>query len=162
VDGSLDRYKTCWVLRGFTHRPGVDYNETFRPVHNVLLTLALSRSWSGHQLDVKNAFLCGTSTETIYCSQPTSFVDPAHPDMVCKLNKFLYGLKKAPCAWYSRFATYMLSHGFVEAKSNTSMFIFQRSSDTMYLLLYVDDIMLIASSSAPCTGSSLPFSMSLT
>ena len=32
ADGTLERYKTRWVLRGFTHRPGVDYDETFSPV----------------------------------------------------------------------------------------------------------------------------------
>jgi hypothetical protein len=84
ADGSLDRYKACWVLRGFTQRAGVDYDETFNPVikHAIVrtvLTLAVSRGWPVHQLDVKNAFLHGTLSETIDCSQPTGFVDPAHP-----------------------------------------------------------------------------------
>jgi hypothetical protein len=98
-----------------------------------------------HQLDVKNAFLHGTLTETVYCSQPTGFVDEAHPDLVCRLNRSLYGLKQAPQAWYSRFASYLASIGFVEAKSDTSRFIYQRGDDTVYLLLYVDDIVLTAS-----------------
>jgi hypothetical protein len=42
--------------------------------------------------------------------------------------------------WYNRFASYLLSLGFVEAKSDTSLFIFHQGSDTVYLLLYVDDI----------------------
>jgi hypothetical protein len=41
---------------------------------------------------------------------------------------------------------YLLTLGFVEAKFNTSLFIFYRGADTIYLLLYVDDIVLIASS----------------
>jgi hypothetical protein len=32
ADGTLERYKVRWVLRGFTQRLGVDYDETFRPV----------------------------------------------------------------------------------------------------------------------------------
>jgi hypothetical protein len=68
--------------------------------------------------------------------------------MVCRLNKFLYGLKQAPRAWYSRFASFLLSLGFVEAKSDTSVFIYRRGADMVYLLLYVDDIVLIASSDA--------------
>jgi hypothetical protein len=82
-----------------------------------ILTIALSRSWT-HRLDVKNVLLYRTLTETVYCSQPTGFVNHAHPDMVCKLIKYPYGLKQSHCAKYNRFATYMLSLGFTKAKSN--------------------------------------------
>jgi hypothetical protein len=61
------------------------------------------------------------------------------------LNHSLYGLKKAPRAWYSRFTAYLASIDFVEAKSDTSLFIYRRGEDTIYLLLYIDDIVLTAS-----------------
>jgi hypothetical protein len=69
-----------------------------------------------HQLDVNNAFLYGTLTETAYFSQPADFVNPTHPKLVCRLNKSLYGLKQVPRAWYYCFASYLVSLGFVEAK----------------------------------------------
>ncbi|XP_066323655.1 uncharacterized mitochondrial protein AtMg00810-like [Miscanthus floridulus] len=97
-------------------------------------------------LDVKNAFLHGTLNETVYCAQPTGFADTSRPDLVCRLNKSLYGLKQAPRAWYHRFASYLISLGFVEAKFDTSMFIYRNGSDMAILLLYVDDIILTASS----------------
>lgn len=71
-----------------------------------------------------------------------------HPDFVCRRIKSLYGLKQAPRAWYSRFATQIVSLGFVEAKSDTSLFVYHHGSDTAYLLLYVDDIILTASSTS--------------
>jgi hypothetical protein len=92
---------------------------------------------------VKNAFLHGTLSETV----PTGFANLAKPYLVCRMNKFLYGLKQAPRAWYSKFATYLTSLGFIEAKSDTLHFILHRGPDMVYLLLYVDDIILTASSS---------------
>jgi hypothetical protein len=150
-DGSLERYKARWVLRGFTQRPGIDFDEIFSPVVKpatirTVLTVALFHNWHVHLLDVKNAFLHGTLDETVYCVQPAGFVDSSQPDHVCHLNKSLYELKQAPRAWYSRFATHILSLGFVSAKSDTSLFIYQHGHDTIYLLLYVDDIVLTASS----------------
>jgi hypothetical protein len=117
-NGSLDRYKARWVLRGFTQRPGMDYYETFSPVVKfatvrAILSLALSWNWAIHQLDVKNAFLHGTLTETVYCSQPIGFIDAANLDLVCRLNRSLYGLKQAPWAWYSRFGLHRLRQGQV-------------------------------------------------
>ena len=135
----------------FTQRPGIDYEETFSPVVKpatvrVVLTLAMSHSWPIHQLDVKNAFLHGTLTETVYYEQPSGFVDSSRPNYVCKLNRSLYGLKQAPRAWYIRFAHHITSLGFVEAKADTSLFIYRCGADTGFLLLYVDDIVLNASS----------------
>jgi hypothetical protein len=111
-----------------------------------VLFLAISRSWPVHQLDVKNVFLHGTLSETVYCRQPIGFIDLAQPNHVCLLNKSMYRLKQAPRAWYSRFATYITSLGFVESTFNTSLFVFRRDTDTIYLLLYVDDIIFTASS----------------
>jgi hypothetical protein len=111
-----------------------------------MLATAVSHNWPIQQLDVKNAFLHGTLTETVYCCQSTGFAHAAHPDLVCHLRKSLDGFKQAPRAWYSRFASYLTTLGFIEAKSDTSLFIFCRGSDTVYLLLYVDDIILTASS----------------
>ena len=64
-----------------------------------MLSLALSRSWPVHQLDVKNTFVHGTLSETVCCTQSSGFKDPAHPNYVCQLNRSLYGLKQAPRAW---------------------------------------------------------------
>jgi hypothetical protein len=69
-DGSLARHKTRWVVRGFSSvvKPG-----TIRTV----LSIAASRHWPIHQLDVKNDFLHSHLDETVYCQQPPGFVDPA-------------------------------------------------------------------------------------
>jgi hypothetical protein len=88
----------------------------------------------------------------VYCQQPVGFVDAERPDHVCLLDKSLYGLKQAPRAWYDRFAQFLLSIGFVASKSDTSLFILRRGSDAAYLLLYVDDVVLTASSAPLLRG----------
>ena len=78
--------------------------------------------------------------------QPLGFRDASRPDHVCFLRKSLYGLKQAPRAWYQRFADYVTTIGFKNNISGTSLFIYHRGSNVAYLLLYVDDIILTASS----------------
>ncbi|WVZ65183.1 hypothetical protein U9M48_014592 [Paspalum notatum var. saurae] len=146
-----ERYKARWVVRGFTQRPGIDFSETFSPVVKPasirsVLTIAASRSWPVHQLDVKNAFLHGFIDEQLYCLQPAGFTDSDHPNHVCKLARSLYGLRQAPRAWFQRFTDVARGIGFTPTRSDVSLFILRRASATAYLLLYVDDIILAASS----------------
>ncbi|GKE07111.1 ribonuclease H-like domain-containing protein, partial [Tanacetum coccineum] len=117
ADGTLSRYKAHLVANGSTQMEGVDVDETFSLVVKLgtirtVLSLATSRHWPVHQLDVKNAFLHGDLSETVYTHQPPGFRDPAHPDYVCLLQRSLYGLKQAPRAWFQRFASYITRVGF--------------------------------------------------
>ena len=48
-----------------------------------------------HQMDVKTAFLNGGLEEEVYMKQPEGFSSSASEYLVCKLNKFIYGLKQA-------------------------------------------------------------------
>ena len=95
-------------------------------------------------MDVSNAFLHGHLEEQVFCQQPTRFVDLALPDHVCLLSRSLYGLKQAPRAWYQRIAAFLHQLGFRSIRSVASLFIYHQGSDTNYLLLYVDDIILTA------------------
>ncbi|GJZ23081.1 ribonuclease H-like domain-containing protein [Tanacetum coccineum] len=151
VDGSLRRYKDRLIANGRSQQQGIDCDETFSPVvkpatiHTVL-SLAISREWPTHQLDVKNAFLHGHLSKIVYMHHPPGFVNSTHPDYVCHLQHSLYGLKQAPRAWFCRFASFAIRIGFQHSKTDTSLFIFDRGSNIEYLLLYLDDIILTASS----------------
>ncbi|WVZ95801.1 hypothetical protein U9M48_041519 [Paspalum notatum var. saurae] len=150
-DGSLARYKARWVVRGCSQQAGVDYGETLSPVIKpatirTVLSLAVSEDWPIHQLDVKNAFLHGTLTETVLAQQPSGFVGPSYPKHVCRLNKSLYGLKQAPRTWFLRFTNFLFTMGFHASKSDPSLFIQNKAGRIAYLLLYVDDIILTANS----------------
>nr|GEX26061.1 ribonuclease H-like domain-containing protein [Tanacetum cinerariifolium] len=125
AEGSLNRYKARLVANGHSQQQGIDCDETFSPVVKpatirTVLSLAVSREWPIHQLDMKNEFLHSHLTETVYMHQPLGFTDSTHSDYVCLLQN----------------------------KADSSLFIFHKGLDTTYLLLYMDDIILTASSTS--------------
>ncbi|GJV35056.1 ribonuclease H-like domain-containing protein [Tanacetum coccineum] len=90
VDGTLSRYKARLIANGSSHQLGVDFDETFSPVVKpttirTVLSLAVSRKWLIHQLDVKNAFLSGDLSKTLYMHQPPDFVDARQGSQVAYL-----------------------------------------------------------------------------
>jgi histone deacetylase 1/2 len=155
-DGTVERYKARLVAKGFKQRYGIDYEDTFSPVVKVatirlVLSISVSQGWSLRQLDVKNAFLHGVLEEEVYMKQPPGFEDPRFPHHICRLDKSLYGLKQAPRAWYSRLSSKLQKLGFKASKADTSLFLYKRSGITMFVLVYVDDI-IVASSSDEATS----------
>jgi hypothetical protein len=70
------------------------------------------------------------------------------------LDKALYGLKQAPRAWYARLCNKLQALGFVPSRADTSLFYYNKGSYTMFVLVYVDDI-IVASSSSLATAALL-------
>jgi hypothetical protein len=152
-DGSIERLKARLVAKGYTQVPGLDYTDTFSLVIkattvHVVLSLAVTNKWSLRQLDVKNTFLNGHLTESVYMEQPPGYIDPRYPNHVCQLKKALYGLKQAPRAWFQRFSSFLIQLGFSCSRADTSLFVFHKHSDIIYLLLYVDDIIITGNNSS--------------
>lgn len=74
--------------------------------------------------------------------QPFDYVDASHTDYVCRLHKSLYGLKQAPKAWFERFTSHFLHLGFTASIIDPSLFVIHTPHVLLYILLYVDDIII--------------------
>jgi hypothetical protein len=74
--------------------------------------------------------------------QPPRYVDPHFPQHVCKLKKALCGLKQALRALFQQFSSFILKVGFSCSRADTSLFVLHRQQHIIYILLYVDDIIL--------------------
>jgi len=144
-DGSIERYKTRLVAKGYSQQYGVYYEETFAPVAKMttirtLIAVASIRQWYISQLDVKNAFLNGDLQEEVYMApSPGISHDSGY---VCKLKKALYGLKQAPRAWFEKFSIVILSFGFVSSSHDSALFIKCTNAGRIILSLYVNDMII--------------------
>ena len=74
--------------------------------------------------------------------QPQCFTDTDNPNHICRLRKAIYGLKEAPRAWYNELKLFLLTSGFLNSNVDTSLFILHSTSVSIYLLVYVDDIII--------------------
>jgi hypothetical protein len=101
--GVVVKHKAMLVVKGYSQRQGVDYEEVFAPVARLetvrlLIALAAQRNWEIHHMDVKSAFLNGDLNEEVFVLQPPGYVVSGREDQVLRLKKALYGLHQAPRA----------------------------------------------------------------
>ena len=98
------------------------------------------------QLDVKTTFFHGNLDEEIYMAQPHGFAVKGKENLVCKLNKSLYGLKQEARQWYLKFDSFMHEHGYSRCHSDHCVY-FKRLDDDSYIILclYVDDMLVVGS-----------------
>ncbi|GJX13011.1 putative RNA-directed DNA polymerase [Tanacetum coccineum] len=116
-NGAIIRYKARFVAKGCRQQPGIDFHKTFSPVVKsttirAILSLAVTNDWPLRQLDIQNAFLYGNLKE------------------------------QALRAWFECLSKALFDLGFKGSKTDPSLFIYSRGDTLLYILVYVDDIIV--------------------
>ena len=94
-------------------------------------------------MDVKSVFIHDEINDEVYMLKNEGFIED--PSLVCRLNKSLYGLKKAPRAWYAKMDNFLLLLGFERCKYDPNVYFQHVGELLQVIVLYVDDLLIIGS-----------------
>ncbi|CAL1401782.1 unnamed protein product [Linum trigynum] len=147
-DGSVERFKVRLVANGYNQVYGIDYCDTFSPVAKLtsvkmLLAIASIQNWHLHHMDVNNAYLNDDLDEVVYMELPPRLKEKTElRGKVCRLKKFLYGLKHASRMWYAKLTKTLLAHGFKQSNDDCSIFLSTVENSLVVIIVYVEDIVI--------------------
>jgi len=147
----MSKYKVRLVAKGYAQNYGIDYEETYNLVTKMItirtiITMAVAKGWSLHQMNVNNVFLHGDLHEEMYIEQPLGYVDQTHPNLVYRLKKALYGLKQTPIAWSNKIGRYLVTSGFQTSNVDFSLYVKKTNHGIVVIITYVDDLIIIRNS----------------
>ncbi|CAI7840414.1 unnamed protein product [Closterium sp. NIES-54] len=148
ADGTIDKFKARWVVRGFDQEHGHDFTETFAPVSRhtslrILLAIAAMKKKKLRQIDVANAFLYAPVDAEIFVELPHG--SHREPSQVCQLLKSLYSIKQAPRLWQQYLHARLTRIGFRQLPHDQGMYRLTKGDDYILLIVYVDDLLYIGS-----------------
>ncbi|CAI7849739.1 unnamed protein product [Closterium sp. NIES-54] len=148
ADGTIEKFKARWVMRGFDQEHRRDFTETFAPVSRhtslrILLAIAAMNRKKLRQIDVANAFLYAPVDAEIFVEHPHG--SNADPNQVCKLQKSLYGIKQAPRLWQQHLHARLVRIGFRQLPHDQGISRLTKGTNYILLIVYVHDIPYIGS-----------------
>lgn len=82
--------------------------------------------------------------------------DAAGKPLVCKLRRSLYGLKQAGREWGELFASFLTKWGLVRSTIDTCLYIYREGGELLWVLVYVDDALVVDNSSVNVSSVTCP------
>jgi hypothetical protein len=156
--GNIIKYKARLVAKGFMQIKGIDFDQTFSAVVRflsirVVLVIVAYEDLELESMDVDTAFLNATLDEDIYLEQPQGFRQwgPNGEELVCKLQKAIYGLKQASRNWFLTINEWLINdYGMVPTHADTCVYIrrFEGHNQKLIVTVWVDDLIIAGSTKA--------------
>ena len=145
------RYKTRFIAQGFSQVLGIDYDETYSPIMDVitfryLISLTVSKGLDMSLMDVVTTYLYGFIDSDIYMKILEGFKLPKTTPRnmySIKLQRSLYRLKQSRCIWYNRLSEYLLKEWYVNNPVCPCVFIKKSKTGLTIIVVYVDDLNLV-------------------
>ena len=100
----------------------------------IMLAIAAFYDYEIWQMDVKIAFLNGYLKEELYMMQPEGFVDPKGANIVCKLQRSIYGLVQASRSRNKRFDSVIKAYGFIQTFGKACIYKKVSGSTTTFMI----------------------------
>jgi hypothetical protein len=96
-------------------------------------------------MDMKMTFLNGIIVKEVYIEYPEGFELHGRDSHVCKLKRFLYGLKQSLEVWCSWIDNYLHGMRFTKSEADSNLYYIIVGGESLILVLYVDDLFLTGS-----------------
>ena len=154
-NGSISRFKSRFVVCGYSQRQGIDYDRAFSATlrattFRTLLAIAAGKKMRLMQFDVSNAFTQAKMDDVDVYVEPAKgfevweWIKGKPYSMLLKLKRALYGTKQASRLWQETLRAFLTSNaiGFVQSTADPCLFHLKRGDDEIILGIYVDDILV--------------------
>ncbi|GJZ49747.1 retrovirus-related pol polyprotein from transposon TNT 1-94 [Tanacetum coccineum] len=128
--GRVLKNKARLVAQGFRQEEGIDFEELFAPIARI---------------EAIRIFIAKASHKNM-----TIYQMDDNPSHVYRLKKALYGLKKAPRAWYDMLSSFLISQHFSKGAVDATLFTWHAGNDLLLVQIYVDNIIFASTNTAMC------------